>query len=110
MPSSVRRWALLGGLLGVGVVVLLAGGALLRESPTVAGENGQWFLTYAYLLGTPVSLLVEAPVRALSAGLPSGLAAYALAALPVPLNWALIGGALGWLATVFRTNRTAGPV
>jgi len=93
MSSAITKGALIGAAVGVVIIIVLTVASQTLHALD-AGERAEWFQTYLYFCGFPVSQLLEA-VR-FGRGTPmSSTFEIVLQLSPVPINWSLIGGLTG---------------
>ncbi len=97
MNRSVWRGLIRGGIAGVGCLCLLVVVAVVRSRGAGGGDAVEWYSFYATLAGMPLSSISGLLIR-LTELAPDWVAWIVLSAT-VPLNWALLGGVIGF---VFR--------
>jgi hypothetical protein len=89
----VLRGTLIGAGLGVAAVVVLASVAWISHSGTDPGDRAEWFLTYLYVAGFPISYGFESV--SISIGEPTiSILSIIAPFVSVVLNWSLIGAAI----------------
>jgi len=102
MKSYTRRGALVGVVGGSVLAVGLLARAMMLSPPGGEGERLMWYLTYAAILGAPVSLMIAPICMFLVSSTGLRFVAYALLTLSVPANWALLGAGIGFVVDRWR--------
>ena len=101
--SVVWRAAFFAGIAGGVVAIALGIITFLHRSHDGTTENVEWFMTMSTILGAPVNLLLDRVGELLEARSDAlGVVRLALLFIGVPLNWALLGGLVGWLVSAIR--------
>jgi len=90
----------MGTATGAVIALIIIVIAVTQTSPGGAGEDLTWLVTYSVIWGLPISLLWS-PLTGYLSQVPATLG-YTLLLISIPLNWAVIGMLVGFLAQRLR--------